>query len=59
MHESGTYRIVLDTDDHEFGGFQRLDHMTEFHTSVDGYAGRNYSLMVYIPSRCAIILAQK
>ena len=39
-----TYKIVLDTDAKEFGGFGRLDHSTEFHTLGEGHAGRQDSL---------------
>lgn len=59
VHFPGTYSIVLDTDAKEFGGFQRLDHATEFHTLGDGFAGRENSLMVYIPARTAFILVRK
>ena len=58
VHYPGTYKIVLDTDAPEFGGFNRLNHTTEFKTLGDGYAGRENSLMVYIPSRTAFILAR-
>ena len=58
VHHPGTYRIILDTDSKEFGGFGRLNHSTDFHTLGDGYAGRENSLMVYIPSRSAFILAR-
>ncbi|XP_076054908.1 1,4-alpha-glucan-branching enzyme isoform X2 [Oratosquilla oratoria] len=54
---SGKYKIVLDTDDREFGGFHRLDHSTDFFTSPEGWNGRSCSTMIYIPSRVAIVLA--
>jgi len=59
VHHPGSYRIVLDTDDKKFGGFGRLNHSTEFRTLGHGYAGRENSLMVYIPARSAFILARK
>ena len=43
----------------EFDGFGRLNPSTEFQTLGDGYAGRENSLMVYIPARAAFILARK
>ena len=49
----------MDSDSQEFGGFGRLNSSTEFHTLGDGYAGRENSLMVYIPARAAFILARK
>jgi len=59
VHHPGAYKIILDSDSQEFGGFGRLNSSTEFHTLGDGYAGRENSLMVYIPARAAFILARK
>lgn len=42
----GKYKIALDTDAAEFGGFNRLDRNTEFFTSPDGWGNRRNSLMV-------------
>lgn len=55
---NGKYKIVLDSDSEEFGGHKLIDHNTDFFTSNDGYNNRRYSLMVYIPSRVAIVLAK-
>ena len=43
---AGKYRIVLDTDDKQFGGHGRLDHSTDHYTFDEGFAGRQYSTMV-------------
>ena len=59
VHHPGAYKIILDSDSQEFGGFGRLNSSTEFHTLGDGHAGRENSLMVYIPARAAFILARK
>lgn len=48
----GKYRIVLDTDDKQFGGHGRLDHSTEFFTVNDGFAGRPDSIMVFCLIYC-------
>ncbi|XP_030051980.1 1,4-alpha-glucan-branching enzyme [Microcaecilia unicolor] len=53
---SGKYKIVLDSDAAEYGGHQRLDHNTDFFTEAFSYNNRSCSLMVYIPSRVAIVL---
>ena len=58
VHFPGTYKIILDTDASDFGGFNRLDHSTEFKTLGDGYAGRENALMVYVPARSAFVLAR-
>ena len=53
----GKYRIVLDSDDENFGGHKRLDPSVDYFTSNDGWDNRRCSLKVYIPSRTAILLA--
>lgn len=54
----GVYKVVLDSDAEEFGGHNRLDHNVEHHTFNEAWAGRKNSIMVYIPSRTAIVLAK-
>lgn len=54
----GTYRIVLDTDSKEFGGFNRVDHeKTRCMTTPMEWNDRKNFLQLYIPSRTALILA--
>lgn len=55
--EPGKYKIVLDTDAEQYGGHKRLDHSVEFFTKNEGWDNRYHSLMVYIPSRTAIVFA--
>ncbi|XP_043365569.1 1,4-alpha-glucan-branching enzyme isoform X3 [Dermochelys coriacea] len=52
----GKYKIVLDSDAPEYGGHQRLDHNTEYFTEKYSHNYRSNSLLVYIPSRVAIVL---
>ncbi|CAG9820624.1 unnamed protein product [Phaedon cochleariae] len=54
----GEYRIILSTDDKEFGGFDRIDKSVKFSTHPEGYCGRRNYVQVYIPSRTAIALAK-
>ncbi|KAI9374147.1 1,4-alpha-glucan-branching enzyme [Aspergillus egyptiacus] len=54
---AGTYRIVLDTDDTEFGGLGRNDKSTRFFTTDMEWNGRKNFLQVYIPTRTALVLA--
>jgi 1,4-alpha-glucan branching enzyme len=55
VEESGTYRIVLDTDNSEFGGFDRNDKETRFFTTPYPWNNRKNFLHVYIPVRTAIV----
>ncbi|XP_026508410.1 1,4-alpha-glucan-branching enzyme [Terrapene carolina triunguis] len=52
----GKYKIALDSDAPEYGGHQRLDHNTEYFTEQYSHNFRSNSLLVYIPSRVAIVL---
>jgi len=54
----GKYKIVLDTDAKEFGGHVRLDHSSTYFSQNISSSGRNDSILVYIPSRVAIVLAR-
>ena len=56
MSEAGKYKIVLDSDDKKFDGHGRLDHNSEHLTTPGDWDGRPHSLMVYIPSRVALVL---
>ncbi|RFU33406.1 hypothetical protein B7463_g2915, partial [Scytalidium lignicola] len=55
----GTYRIVLNTDSKEFGGFERVDNATRFFTTPMEWNGRKNFTHVYVPNRTAIILAME
>lgn len=53
----GTYRVVLDTDSKELGGFGRIDHeKTRCITTPMEWNNRSNFLQLYIPSRTAVIL---
>ncbi|GKZ34813.1 alpha-1,4-glucan branching enzyme [Aspergillus brasiliensis] len=57
VEQAGTYRIVLDTDDKEFGGFGRNLKETRFFTTDLPWNNRSNYLQVYIPTRTALVLA--
>ena len=54
--EAGKYRIALDSDDHKFDGYGNIDPNSEYLTTAGDWDGRPNSLMVYIPSRVALVL---
>ncbi|KAI9671202.1 MAG: alpha-1,4-glucan branching enzyme [Caeruleum heppii] len=56
VEQAGTYRVVLDSDDPEYGGFGRIDRNTRFFTTDFAWNGRKNFLQVYIPTRTAIVL---
>ncbi|KAL2825563.1 1,4-alpha-glucan-branching enzyme [Aspergillus cavernicola] len=57
VETAGTYRVVLDTDDKEFGGLGRNNKETRFFTTDMEWNGRKNFLQVYIPTRTALVLA--
>ena len=55
VEHSGTYRVVLSTDDKAYGGFERIDASTRFFTTPFEWNGRKNFTQVYIPTRTAIV----
>lgn len=51
--EAGSYQLILDSDDKEFGGFERLDTSTTFLTN------ENQCLLLYVPNRTMMVLKKK
>ncbi|XP_071994638.1 1,4-alpha-glucan-branching enzyme isoform X1 [Engystomops pustulosus] len=56
VNTPGKYMIALDTDCEAYGGHQRINDRTEFFTENLSYNDRQYSLLVYIPCRVALVL---
>ncbi|KAI5961336.1 GLC3 [Candida theae] len=61
VEAAGKYEIILNSDDAKFGGHDRIKDPVpgkkqEFFTENDPWNNRSNSLMVYIPSRTAIVL---
>jgi 1,4-alpha-glucan branching enzyme len=48
--EKGTYKIVLNSDRSEFGGFNRIDDSLEYHTDKDS------SISIYLTNRTALVM---
>ena len=53
VEEEGEYKVILSTDDRDFGGFDRIDKSVTYKAerTADGRLG----LFCYLPSRCAIV----
>lgn len=55
INDLGNFKVVLDTDQKEFGGLDRIDHSTIYesknleNTDYDG-------IVIYVPSRTALVL---
>ncbi|RAO74027.1 uncharacterized protein BHQ10_010039 [Talaromyces amestolkiae] len=57
VEQEGTYRIILDTDDVDFGGHGRNQKETRFFTTDFPWNDRKNFLQVYIPARTALVFA--
>ncbi|EZF22884.1 1,4-alpha-glucan-branching enzyme [Trichophyton rubrum D6] len=55
VEQAGTYRIVIDTDDSEFGGFDRNAKGTRFFTTDLEWNGRKNYTELYLPTRTALV----
>ncbi|CAL9183351.1 unnamed protein product [Musa hybrid cultivar] len=53
----GKYKVVLDSDDKLFGGFNRIDHTAEYFSTDGSYDSRPRSFLVYAPSRTVVVYA--
>lgn len=54
----GTYKIVLCSDDEQFGGECRVDTSVQHFTKPEPFSAYQHRIMVYIPRRTALVLAQ-
>ena len=53
--EHGDYKVVLSTDDKQFGGYERIDKETVYHTwAHDSMLGDGFA--IYLPARTAVVL---
>ncbi|XP_050529799.1 1,4-alpha-glucan-branching enzyme [Daktulosphaira vitifoliae] len=53
---NGSLKIVLNSDDSEFGGHCRIDNSIEYPTGNGQWNGRQNHIFLYLPSRTAIVL---
>jgi 1,4-alpha-glucan branching enzyme len=53
VRKKGKYKVVLSSDDEDFGGFQRVDKKYEYNTIKEDKVNK---LRIYIPNRSALVL---
>ncbi|XP_015602286.1 1,4-alpha-glucan-branching enzyme [Cephus cinctus] len=58
VHEAGSYSIVLNSDDSEFGGESRVDTSIRHFTKDEPFCDRPHRMMAYLPCRTALIFAR-
>lgn len=58
IEDAGELKIILCSDDGQFGGQNRIDKSISHFTQNFSFCGRKNSIQVYVPSRTAIVLAK-
>lgn len=53
LSSPGSYKIILDSDEKAFGGFERLDKSVEYFTDKD------QNLLLYLPNRTMLVLERQ
>jgi len=54
--EPSKFRIILQTDAHAYGGFNRIDDRMTYYSIPEAGLGSTHYLKIYLPSRTAIVL---
>ena len=57
--DAGRYKVILNTDSTEFGGFNRIDDKMTYYTSSPSKLEKHHWLKLYIPSRIAFVLKKQ
>jgi len=57
-NEVGSYKVVLNSDEERYGGYERIDTSLSYNAESYGYAGRQFSFQIYLPSRVALVFGK-
>lgn len=57
--EPSKFKVVLHTDAHAYGGFNRIDDRMTYYTIPEAGLGSTHYLKVYLPSRTAMVLKKQ
>ena len=57
--EPSKFKIVLNTDAHAYGGFNRIDDRLTYYTIPEAGLGSNHYLKIYLPARTAIVFKKQ
>jgi len=56
VHENGRFKVVLDTDEEQFGGFSRISHDATYESHALKTNPEFTGISIYSPSRTAMVL---
>ncbi|MDP3444122.1 MAG: alpha amylase C-terminal domain-containing protein, partial [Ignavibacteria bacterium] len=51
--QAGTYQIILDSDETQYGGFARLDKTVDYPTD------KEQCVLLYVPNRTVLVMGKK
>ncbi len=57
--EPSKYNVVLQSDAHAYGGFNRIDDRMTYYAIPEGGLGSTHYLKIYLPARTAIVLKKQ
>jgi len=57
--EASKFKIILQTDAHIYGGFNRIDDQMTYYSMPESGMGSPHQVKLYLPSRTAIILQKQ
>ncbi len=57
--EPSKFKIILQTDAHAYGGFNRIDDRITYYAIPEGGLGSTHYLKIYLPARTAIVLKKQ
>jgi len=55
----GKYKIIMTTDDKEFGGFERVDTSYIYYSEVIPFSNEVHQIKLYIPARIGMVLERQ
>lgn len=58
VHETGRFKVVLDTDEEQFGGFNRISHDETYESQTLQIKPEFTGISIYSPCRTAMVLAK-
>ena len=59
VKNAGTYKVLLCSDDKDFGGENRVDANVQHFTKPEPFSNYSNNMMIYIPCRTAIIYVRE
>lgn len=57
--EPAKFKVILQTDAHQFGGFNRIDERMTYYSLPESGLGSPHHLKLYLPARTAMVLKQQ